>query len=166
MVDHLVRDLQLLRKADLIIARIWLAVLLRRSGLIAFAGLIAVFGLGMANVAAFYALQASFDTVWAAALVALCDLVIAGVVLLIATRVGTGPELDLALDIRRMALDSLQADARDLKLSVEAFGHDIKNAKAGISQLVHDPLDLAAQRLLIPGALAILRGLRAKKEQA
>jgi hypothetical protein len=39
MIDHLVRDLQVLRKADVLIAKIWMNVLLRRSGLIAFAAL-------------------------------------------------------------------------------------------------------------------------------
>ena len=59
MIDNLIRDLQVLRKADLLIGRIWLNVMARRFGLFAFAGFIAVFGLGMANVAGFYALEAS-----------------------------------------------------------------------------------------------------------
>jgi hypothetical protein len=57
MIDNLVRDLQVLRKADFLIGRIWLGVPARRMSLFAFAALIAVFGLGMADVAAFYALQ-------------------------------------------------------------------------------------------------------------
>jgi len=55
MIDNLVRDLQVLRKADFLIGRIWLGVPARRMSLFAFAALIAVFGLGMADVAAFYA---------------------------------------------------------------------------------------------------------------
>jgi len=58
MINHLRRDFQVLRKADSLIAKICLNVLVRRFGLLAFAGLIAGFGLGMANVAGFYALQA------------------------------------------------------------------------------------------------------------
>jgi hypothetical protein len=53
MIDHLLRDLQVLQKADFLIGRIWLNVLVRRLGFLAFAALIAVFGLGMANVAGF-----------------------------------------------------------------------------------------------------------------
>ncbi|RUX20237.1 hypothetical protein EOA23_28855, partial [Mesorhizobium sp. M2A.F.Ca.ET.042.01.1.1] len=77
MIDHLVRDLQVLKKADLLIGKIWLDILLRRAGLIAFSGLIAVFGLGMVNIAGFYALQVSIGQAWAAAAVALIDIVIA-----------------------------------------------------------------------------------------
>jgi hypothetical protein len=61
MIDNLVRDLQVLWKADALIGKIWLNVMARRFGLFAFAGLIAVFGLGMANVAGFYALQPSWS---------------------------------------------------------------------------------------------------------
>ena len=59
MIDDLVRDLHLLQKADSLIAKIWLKVIARRFSLFVFAGLIAVFGLGMTDVAGFYALQAS-----------------------------------------------------------------------------------------------------------
>jgi Lhr-like helicase len=60
----------------------------------------------------------------------------------------------------------LQADARELKLTSDALGHQVRNVKANITQLVHNPLDVAAQKLLIPAALSIIRGLRAKREQS
>jgi hypothetical protein len=63
MIDHLLGDLQALRKADVLIGKIWLNVLVRRLGLFAFAGLIGVFGLGMANIAGYKALQQSIGAV-------------------------------------------------------------------------------------------------------
>src|SRR5689334_19046163 len=105
MIDNLLRDLQVLRKADFLIARIWLNALARRLGFFAFAALIAVFALGMANVAGFYALQGSVGPVWAAAIVAAADLAIAAVVLLIGANSRPGPEIDLAIEVRKMAWD-------------------------------------------------------------
>jgi len=166
MIDHLVHDLQVLRKADVLIAKIWFHLLARRSGLIAFAGLIAMFGLGMADLAGFYALQATVGPVWAAAIVAGIDLVIAAIVLLIASRSHPGAELDVALDVRRMAVESIQTDARDLKLTMDALLSELKSVRSNITQLVQNPLDVAAQKLLIPAALSILRGVRSKKEHA
>ncbi|HUK07786.1 MAG TPA: hypothetical protein VLX09_07975, partial [Stellaceae bacterium] len=131
-----------------------------------FAALIAVFGLGMANVAVFYALQASVGAVWAAAIVAVADLVIAAVILLVGHNSRPGPEIDLAFEVRKMAVESIQADTRDLKRMVEAVGQDIQSARATIAGVVHNPLDIAAQKLLVPAALSILRGLRSKKEHA
>ena len=51
MIDHLIRDLQDLRKADFLIGKIWPIVLVRRAALFAFAAVIGVFGRGMVNVA-------------------------------------------------------------------------------------------------------------------
>ena len=166
MFDHLVRDLQVLQKADFLIGRIWLNVLVRRAGLFAFAALIAVFGLGMANVAGFYALQASLGPVWAAAIVAALDFVIAAIVLIVGGNTRPGPEIDVAFEVRRMAVEALQTDTRDLKLTVESVGRELANVRANITQLVQNPLDVAAQKLLIPAALSILRGMRSKKEHA
>jgi hypothetical protein len=138
----------------------------RRLGLFAFAALIAVFGLGMANVAGFYALQAPLGPVWAAAIVASVDLAIAAIVLIVGSNARPGPEIDVAFDVRKMAVDALQADTHDLKLAIEAVGQELNNVKESITQLVHNPLDVAAQKLLIPAALSILRGMRSKKEHA
>ena len=166
MIDHLLRDLQVLHKADFLIGRIWLNVLVRRLGLFAFAALIAVFGLGMANVAGFYAFQASLGAVWAAALVAAADLSIAAIVLVIGSNSRPGPEIDVAFEVRKMAVEAIQADARDLKLTIEGISQEVKGVKANITQLVQNPLDVAAQKLLIPAALSIIRGMRSKKEHA
>ncbi len=165
MIDDLVRDLQVLWKADSLIGRIWLNVLARRLGLFIFAALIAVFGLGMANVAGFYALQPSFGFVWAAAIVAVVDFVLAAIVLSFGSRVQPGTELELALEVRKMAITSLQVDSADIKVAVESLSRDIRQTKDTIAGFVRDPLGGAAERLLVPAALSVLRGLRSKKEK-
>ncbi len=166
MIDNLIRDLQVLRKADFLIGKIWLGVLARRFGLFAFAGLIAVFGLGMAHVAGFYALQASAGPIWGAAIVAIVDLVIAAIVLQVAANARPGPEIELAFEVRNMAIDAIQGDARDLKLTVDALGQEIREVKANIVGFAHNPLDVAAQKLLVPAALSIIKGMRSKRAQS
>lgn len=163
-MDNFVRDLQVLWKADAVIGKIWLNVMARRFGLFAFAGLIAVFGLGMANVAGFYGLQPSWGPVWAAALVSGGDIVLAVFVVLTARNAQPGPEMELALDIRKMAIESLQADGRDLKITVDALGQEIRQAKDTLAGFVHSPLSVATDKLLVPAALSIIRGLRSKKD--
>lgn len=153
MIDKLVRDLQILWKADTLIGRIWLEVLARRFALFILAALICVFGLGMANLAGFYALQPAWGPVWAAALVALADLVLALVVALVGRSAKPGPEIELAFEVRKMALGSLQDNVKDLKHATESV--------AGFFQ---HPLDAATDKLLVPLALSIVRGLRSKKD--
>lgn len=164
MTDQVLRNLQVLQKADLLIARIWINDIVRRGGMLAFAGLIAVFGLAMANVAGLHALQAIVGMVWAAAIMAVVDLGLAAIVLLVTRSSGPGPEIELAFEARKIALEMVQADARELKVAIDAIGEEVKTARANITQLVHNPMDVAAQKLLVPAALSMLRGLRSKKE--
>lgn len=166
MIDHLLRDFQVLRKADMLIGKIWLNVLARRLGLSVLAALIGVFGLGMANLAGYNALQSPLGAVWAASVVALVDFAIAAIVLLIAVRSRPGPEIELAFEVRKTALESIHEDARDLRLTIEAMGQEIRNVKQSVTALVHNPLDVAAEKLLVPAALSMLRGLRSKKEHS
>jgi len=164
MMDNLIRDMQVLRKADSLIARIWLNVLARRLALMVFAALIAVFGLGMANLAGFYALQPLLGPIWAAVTVAAVDFALAVVVLVVAANAKPDPAIDLALEMRKTAVEALQADARELRTTVESLGAQLRDIKSSVASFVHNPLDAAAQGVLIPAALAILKGLRAKKE--
>ena len=166
MIDDFIRDLHLLQKADSLIGKIWLNVMARRLCLFVFAGLIAVFGLGMTNVAGFYALQASLGPVSAAAIIAIADFVLAVIVVLVGRNSRPGPEIELAFDVRKMAIESIQADARDLKLTIAALGQDLREAKDTIAGFVHNPLDVAAQKLLIPTVISIIKGLRSRKGQA
>jgi hypothetical protein len=164
MIDDLIHDFRLLHKADSLIARFWLRVVARRIALGLFAGLIAIFGLGMANVAGFRALEGVLGPVWAPAAVALFDFALAAIVWALSASAKPDPAIELAFDVRNMAVDALQADARELRTSLDAIGGQISGIKETVAGLVHNPLDAAAHKLLIPAALSLLRGLRAKKE--
>ena len=100
----------------------------------------------------------------AAGIVAAADMVIAAVIVLIGSNARPGPEIDLAFEVRTMAVEAIQEDTRDLKLTLERVAQEVNNVKETISGIVQNPLDAAAQKLLIPAALSIIRGLRSKKQ--
>lgn len=166
MVEDLVDNLHAIRQSDAIIGRVWVHAMTRRLGLFALAGLIAIFGLGMTNLAGFYALLESEGPVWAAGVVAAMDFALAAIVILASRRVKPAPEFDQALDARKMAIESIQADLSDLKTSADALIQDIRDAKDAILKIAHDPWDSAVQMLLIPAATSIINGLREKKDAA
>jgi hypothetical protein len=166
MIEDLMQDLRLLQKADSLIARFWLRVAARRFALALFAGLVALFGLAMANLAGFRALEGALGPVWAPAVVALVDLGLAAIVWRLGVAIKPDSAIDLAFDVRQMAVEALEADARDLRTTVDVFGTQMRGIKEAVAGLVHNPFDIAAQQLLVPAASAILKGLRAKKEKA
>ena len=120
------------------------------------AGLVAVFGLGMLNLAGFLALQGRIEPVWAAVVVGSADILLASALALFASRSQTGREIGVALEVRKLALEQIEVDARDLKIAFEALGQEVRNVRASLSQLLHNPLDLAAEKLVIPAALSLL----------
>jgi hypothetical protein len=65
-----------------------------------------------------------------------------------------------------MAIEAIQADARDVKITIDTFGQDIRDTKDAIAGFVQNPLDAAVQNLLIPAATSIIKGLGSKKDQA
>src|SRR5258707_232146 len=164
MMDDFIRDLHHLQKADSLIGKIWLKLFARQFGLFAFAGLIAALGFTMTNIAGFYGLQAPL--VWAAVVVAIGDFILAAVVVQAARNSEPGPEMALALDTRKMAIEAIQTDARDIKITIDTFGQDIRDAKDAIAGFVQNPLDATVQNLLIPAATSIIKGLGSKKDQA
>lgn len=166
MIDEFVRELRLLQKADTVIMRIWFKLVLRRFSLFALASLVAVFGLAMTNVAGLYALQASVGPVWAAVLMAVGDFVIAAIIMLLGANLQPGSEIESAFDIRKMALESMESEAHDLKAAIDGFGQQIQEIKDTIAGVANNPLDAAVQTFLIPAATSLLRGLRSKKDQA
>jgi len=42
----------------------------------------------------------------------------------------------------------------------------VKTVKQNVAAVVHNPLDVAAEKLLVPAVLSILKGLRSKKEHS
>ena len=47
----------------------------------------------------------------------------------------------------------------------DTLGQEVRDAKDAIAGFVHNPLDAATHKLLVPAAISIIRGLRAKKDQ-
>ncbi len=148
------RHLRVLWRAERIIAETRLRIALHRSMLYAFAGLIAVFGLAMLNVAAYFFLAGHWGPVWAAAAAALGDFVVALVVVLIAFLVKPGPELPAAVELRDMALQGLEEQIGPLPARV-----------AWLSRAARDPLETVLPAILIPLITAIMRGLRKSKAE-
>jgi hypothetical protein len=138
-LQRLIRHIRVLMRVQSGIAEARLRLLARRSILLLLAGLIALFGLCMLNVAAFFALRSLWGPVWAAATMAAGDFVIAIVVGAIAVAAKSSAELRAALELRQAAIDGIE----------EEF--------SGLRDQISLPL------VLIPLITAIIRGVRKNK---
>jgi hypothetical protein len=136
---------------------------LRRGALLLLASLIGGFGLAMLNLAGFYALQASWGAIDAAAIVGVADILLAGALAVLASRSIPGPELDFALEVRREAMAAIANDAAALEAPFAGLPADIRGLGDSVRGFLHNPLGAAGGKLLIPALVALIRALRSRK---
>ena len=143
--ENIIRNLRLLWRADKIIAEVRLRHMLVSTGLVAFAALIAAFGLLMFELAAYFALVGVVSAITAAAILGGVNLAISLVLVLIASRRSHGQELGLANEIHDSAMEALQLEAKSVQVEV--------------NQLLHHPLQ-GALPLIVPLITAAISQLR------
>lgn len=143
--ENIVKNLRVLWRTDRIIAEMRLRHMLVSLGLRAFAALIAAFGLLMFELAAYFALVQVLSAIVAAAILGAVNLVLALILLLLASRRGLGQELTLANEIHDSAIDALQVEARA--------------TQSQVNRLLHHPLE-GVLPLLVPLITAAINRLR------
>jgi hypothetical protein len=143
--ENIARNLRLLWRADKIIAEVRLRHTLVGTGLVAFAALIAAFGLLMFELAAYFALVGVVSAITAAAILGAVNLLISLILILVASRRGHSPELGLANEIHDTAIEALQLEA--------------KAVQADVNQLIHHPLN-GVLPLIVPLITAAISQLR------
>lgn len=151
-MDRFLNNLRVLYRTERAIAEIKMRHVIARSGLNAAAGLLAVIGLLMFEVAAFYALREYWNTIAAALILGAVNFVIAAILVLIANSRKPGRELELANEIHDNTMQALQTDARLLQADIVSFG-----------QALRHPLDSALPSLIIPLATMLVNFLKKPK---
>jgi hypothetical protein len=165
VLDDFVRDLRLLQQADSLLGRLWLKLMARRLGFYALASLIGALGLGMANLAGYLALEAIMGPVWAAAALAIVDFIIAAAIFLAAMNSDFGSDIDQAFDARQTAIRAVETDGLELKATIDGLRQEVRDIRDTVAAFAHNPLDAAAQKLLIPAAISLVNGLRSNKRE-
>lgn len=138
-LNAIFRHVRVLWRAETLIVEIKLRQALRRAGLMAFAGLIAVFGLAMLNVAAYFALAPLWGDAWAMFAVAVADFVIAGILVAMATGASASRDLEFATELRDQAIEGIEVET-----------------KVATDRLVHRPVEFAGSMSSI--LLSLLTG--------
>jgi hypothetical protein len=152
-MQTMLRDLRILWRAERIIAESQLRLAFRRTALAAAAGLVALVGLAMLNVTGFLALGPIWGAAWAAFVLAIADLVIAGIALAFALSARTGPEYDLAVELRDLSM-------KDLETEFAASKNPLGLLSGGGSG--RDPLEALLPVVLMPLLTAAVRAVKHK----
>lgn len=153
-IQSIVRNGRVYAKTELLLAEIRLRAYARKAVFFAIALGIALFGLGMLNVAAYQWLSRSWGPVETALVIAGVDFVVAALAALIGYTLAPGPELAMAEEMRNAALE-----ATENEIALMQHG--------AVSGLMTGAVELGAARLLVPTVSALMKGFRRKpKEEA
>ena len=153
-MDRFIDNLRVLYRAERAIADIKLRNVLAQSGLNAAAVLLALVGLLLFEVAAFFALLEFWSTITSALALGAANFILAGLLALIAARKAPGRELELANEIERSAMEALQNDARLMQQQFGFVGRSFKH-----------PIE-SALPLIVPLATMVINALKKPKGEA
>lgn len=153
-IDSIVANLRAILRANSIIADIHARHLVARTSLTGFAALIGAFGLLMLGVAGYLALESVVGAVWAAVSVGLANCAIALVLVLVASRIRPGRDLELAREVHRTAVEALISDGRALESEIADF-----------KQAFRHPLDSVLPSLIVPLASIIIKIIAKKTDK-
>jgi hypothetical protein len=128
-----VLKLQILARAELVLAQVRLQRAAKRVVLLSVAIVFALFGLGMFNFAGFYALSETQGPAVAALFVALSNLTVMVLLLLFARKVS--PERNeerLAREIRELAHAEINRDVEQVRAELEQISADVNKIRSSI----------------------------------
>jgi hypothetical protein len=162
MIQNIIRHFHDLLHAEKLIADLRLRQFAARTFVKAFAGLVAVFGLVMLNLACFFAIENRIGNVWAAGSVGAIDFVVAGLLMLGARTWPQPRELKLATEIQDSAMEGLAGEARQIQEQLAAVRSEITAIRTSLSNVAKHPLDEALRHLIVPLAAVVARSFERK----
>ncbi len=149
-MNRISRNISIILRAEQSIARRRMAVLRNQSGLMVFAGLIAVVGIIMLNVAAFYELSVTMSPQKAALIVALVNLALAILLVAIASRMSAAKDIKPVEELRDLAIS-------DLELEIQSAVDELRDLGHSVRRMASDPLGNLLPSIIAPLLASLIR---------
>lgn len=153
-MNRISRNISIILRTERMIARRQMSIMASQSGLYALAGLVLLIALVLLDVAAFFALSTRMSPQVAALVLAVANMVLAGLLVWIARRLTPGKEMEPATEVRDMAIAELEAEVEDVVGEVRELSDNVR-------RIARDPLGAALPSLLGP-LISILLGGKKK----
>ena len=156
-MERLMRSLRIFWRSERLLVEYQLKQGTQRIQFNALAALVAVFGLAMLSVAAFFAI----DPYWGHALAALTiggvDLLLAVVLTLYARSLRPTPEVEMVREVRDMAIG-------DMEHELNLADAELKALKGEAQRFLRNPLDALLPGVIAPLLTGAAKGLKARKD--
>lgn len=154
-MNRLSRNLTTIYRTERLITRRRLAVVQQQTVMMALAGIAALAGLVLLNIALFFALQTWMSSAWSAAILSLGNLVLAGLLVMAAKHTNVEDEIAPAVEVRDMAIADIEDELEDMATEAREVVQAVKNIGS-------NPLS-SLPALLVPLLTAILKSREHKE---
>ncbi|MEP2027603.1 MAG: hypothetical protein ABJI96_02700 [Paracoccaceae bacterium] len=148
-MNRISRNLSTIYRTERLITRRRIAVVQQQTALMALAGLAALAGLILLNIAFYFVLTKWFSPAVAAGILAFINLVLAGLLATVAGRMSVEDEIAPAVEVRDMAIS-------DLEVELEGMTVEARQTINAIKGLGSNPLG-SISALLVPVLTAALK---------
>lgn len=156
-MERLMRSLRILWRSERIIAEQQLRLGTRRVQFNVLAAFIAVFGLVMLSISAFFALVPYWGQALAALAVAVGDFVLAAGMAAYGSRLQAPAEIEMVKEVRDMALNDLEEEVALAEAELVAMKQDVQ-------KFIRNPVDALLPGIIGPILKAVASGLATKKK--
>lgn len=162
-MNRITRNLQLLWRSERVLAEAKLKLSSRKLILVVAAGIAFLFALCMLNVAGYLALASEVTKPLAALIVALVNLLLAGLLLAVAHGLRPAPEEEMVQEVRDIALGELGAEMDAVQAKLLKLSDDVDGVRASINKFVQRPLDALSPAVIVPALAALTKLARSRK---
>ncbi|MGB5277165.1 MAG: phage holin family protein [Gammaproteobacteria bacterium] len=156
-MERLMRSLRILWRSERIIAERQIRLGTQRVQFNVLTAFIAVFGLVMLSISAFFALVPYWGQALAALGVAVGDFVLAAGMAAYGSRLKTPTEIEMVKEVRDMALN-------DLEEEMTLAEAELVSMKEDVQKFIRNPVDALLPGMIGPILNAVARGLGASKK--
>ena len=156
-MEHLMRSLNVFWRSERLLAEYQLKQEAQRIQFNLLAALVAVFGLVMLSMAAFFALVPYWGQALAALTVGGADLLLSMVLIVYARSLRPPPEVEMVREVRNMALGDIEEEIALVEAEIIAL-------KDGIHQFMRHPVDMLLPSAIGPLLSAVVKGLGSAKK--
>lgn len=142
-MNRISRNISIILRAERAIARRRMALFRTQTGMMIAAGLMVGIAVVMLNVAGFFALNATYSPQSSALIVAAANLVLAGLLALMASRSSIEAELEPVTEVRDLAIQDLEAEFDGIAQEASHLANDVR-------RIARDPIGTVLPAMIGP----------------
>jgi hypothetical protein len=157
-MEHLAHNIKVLWRSERLLKMNELRILSHKIMCNALAGLVAIFGLVMLSLAAFFALVPFWGNALAALFVGGADILMSGILVIYAKSLKPAAEVEMIREMRDKALDDIEEKVAQAEAEFVALKDDVY-------KFIRNPVDSLLHYTIGPFLSAIVRSLRSSKKQ-